>query len=372
METKTRNYGIDLLRLISMLMVVILHVLGQGGILNYGSRISIKGEFFWALEILCYGAVNIFAIISGYVGIKSRHRYGSLIYLCIQLMFYSTIITAIEVVVSLVNGQALSFGTILLHLFPSVKNCWYFSVYFCLFFFMPILNEIVNKLSRNILRIAGAFVFFVFVCWTQISDVVSALKNGYSVLWLAILYVLGAYMAKYRLFEKWSIKKCIFGYFAFSAMTVLSRFCIYGATKIIFGEAKSVSLLISYTSPTVLLASICLVCACTKLNVGTRSAKVISFLSPMAFGVYLIHCHPYLYNMLKNAFSWVVSIPIVLGVLAVIGFALMIFIACLFADWLRLLFFNLINIKSLSQWIEKILKKFFAKILKIFKITFEE
>ena len=76
--------------------------------------------------------------------------------------------------------------------------------------------------------------------------------------------------------------------------------------------------------------------------------------------------------MLKDAFSWVVSIPIVLGVLAVIGFALMIFVACLFADWLRLLFFNLIKIKSLSQWIEKISKTFFKKILKIFKITFDE
>ena len=46
--------------------------------------------------------------------------------------------------------------------------------------------------------------------------------------------------------------------------------------------------------------------------------------------------------------------------------------ACLFLDWIRLLLFNLIKIKSLAQWIEKLLKRFFAKILKIFKITFEE
>ena len=29
-----RNYGIDLLRIVSMMMVVLLHVLGQGGILD--------------------------------------------------------------------------------------------------------------------------------------------------------------------------------------------------------------------------------------------------------------------------------------------------------------------------------------------------
>lgn len=31
MSEKKRNYGIDLLRMISMFMVVVLHVLGQGG-----------------------------------------------------------------------------------------------------------------------------------------------------------------------------------------------------------------------------------------------------------------------------------------------------------------------------------------------------
>ena len=46
--------------------------------------------------------------------------------------------------------------------------------------------------------------------------------------------------------------------------------------------------------------------------------------------------------------------------------------ACLFLDWIRLFLFNLIKIKSLAQWIKKLLKRFFAKILKIFKITFEE
>ena len=30
----TRNYGIDLLRIVSMFMVVLLHTLGQGGILK--------------------------------------------------------------------------------------------------------------------------------------------------------------------------------------------------------------------------------------------------------------------------------------------------------------------------------------------------
>lgn len=45
-ETRARNYGIDLLRLISMLMIVVLHVLGQGGILKSTSALTLSSELF--------------------------------------------------------------------------------------------------------------------------------------------------------------------------------------------------------------------------------------------------------------------------------------------------------------------------------------
>ena len=52
--------GIDVLRCLAMLMVVILHVLGHGKILKTSAGISsIPYEL---LESLCYGAVDIFAM----------------------------------------------------------------------------------------------------------------------------------------------------------------------------------------------------------------------------------------------------------------------------------------------------------------------
>lgn len=63
-----RNYGIELLRLCLMFMVCLLHVLGQGGILE-ASKISEEGgsKIFWLIEISCYCAVDGFALISGYI-----------------------------------------------------------------------------------------------------------------------------------------------------------------------------------------------------------------------------------------------------------------------------------------------------------------
>ena len=69
MET-TRNLGVDLLRSLSMFMVVVLHVLGQGGILAALDAAPVRGGSFvlcWLLELACYCAVDCFGLISGYV-----------------------------------------------------------------------------------------------------------------------------------------------------------------------------------------------------------------------------------------------------------------------------------------------------------------
>lgn len=91
-----RHYGLDLLRIISMFMIVITHVLGKGGL-----RSSVEGHadsYFivtWIIQVLVYGAVNCYALISGYVGINSRYRYSKLLSIWAQVFFYTFTITAL-------------------------------------------------------------------------------------------------------------------------------------------------------------------------------------------------------------------------------------------------------------------------------------
>lgn len=75
-----RNYGIDFLRIISMFMIVILHILGNGGILASVQIGSSNYHLAWILEIASYCAVNCYALISGYVGIYSVHKYSNIFY----------------------------------------------------------------------------------------------------------------------------------------------------------------------------------------------------------------------------------------------------------------------------------------------------
>ena len=83
-----RNYGIDLLRIVSMMMVVLLHVLGQGGILDGSDPLTVKSETAWLLEIGAYSAVNIYAMISGYVGMGGSISIPVL-YICTFRCFFT-------------------------------------------------------------------------------------------------------------------------------------------------------------------------------------------------------------------------------------------------------------------------------------------
>ena len=56
-----RNYGIDSLRIISMIMITMLHIIGHGGILDSEKAFSAKYEIIWFIELLAYCSVNNYA-----------------------------------------------------------------------------------------------------------------------------------------------------------------------------------------------------------------------------------------------------------------------------------------------------------------------
>ncbi len=58
-----RNFGIDALRLASMLGIVLMHVLYKGGILTKNA--GVDNRILWLFETACSCSVNCFAMISG-------------------------------------------------------------------------------------------------------------------------------------------------------------------------------------------------------------------------------------------------------------------------------------------------------------------
>ena len=356
-----RNMGIEYLRILSMLMVVILHCLGHGGVLKNLKILSTNYNIAWLLETACYGAVNLYALITGYVCVQSRHRWSRILELWLQVAFYSISLT---VLFYFLPGYDTGKKDLIRVFFPVMsKQYWYFSSYFCLFVFMPFINKAIHSLSRldhTKLIFTGAFVFcFLGMLAGHLGEDIFLINNGYSPLWLAFLYVVGAYLKLYpETIKAFSKKSCLAGYFicvvcAWSSKLLIEKFI-----------GKGSNLFISYISPLILLACIFLFMFFTQLNVN-HGAKFIAKISGLTFGVYIIsENHNIRDNFINNRFigfvdkSWYVMIGCVL-----LG-ALAIYIVCSIIEGLRSSIFSLLCVRKLCERIVEFTKSKFSSFMK--------
>ena len=150
----SRNYGIDILRIVSILGVAFLHVLGHGGIL-YLPHSFLNFSTAWFFEILAYPAVNCFVLISGYVGYRGEKvfpKIKSILSLLFTVLFYSI---SIFCLFKLFYPETAALSAPSISLMPTVMGrYWFFTAYFGLFFLTPILNTFVHRSNLK-----QAFVF---------------------------------------------------------------------------------------------------------------------------------------------------------------------------------------------------------------------
>ena len=90
-----RNRGIDLFRIVAMIFAVGVHIVGQGGILDASVKQSLGYETARILDILFVCCVDCFALISGYVGYGSKFKPANILYLWMETLFYSVLITVV-------------------------------------------------------------------------------------------------------------------------------------------------------------------------------------------------------------------------------------------------------------------------------------
>ncbi len=354
-----------------MLMICMLHTLGQGGILNNVKDYTPAGEIFWFMEIACFGAVNIYALISGYVGQSGKVKYSNIISLWLQVAFYTVTITVISVAVGWVEPGVDVFLRAAFPVFFS--QYWYFTAYFCMFFFIPLMNFLINSAPRKTLVFAFSAVMVLFSVGDSIMQHSAyGLGNGYTVLWISVMYMVGAYIHKYHKNDKPKPLMWLLVYLGSTLITLASRYLIHalrGVGYTFFGE----KFLVKYISPTIVLAAVALFNLFRTLKVGGVASKIIGAISPMTFGVYIIHEHVILNkHVLANRCVPFLENPLAVSVIFVLLTALAIYVLCSVIDFLRIQLFKLIRVKKFSAWLEKALAGLIEKIAESFGICREE
>lgn len=331
-----RNYGIDLLRIVSMFMIVMLHSLGHGKALAGAETMSVNYQLLWLLECAAYCAVNCFALVSGYVGLGSRLKLSGIVQLWLQVFFYHGIFT---VVWALLENRPLE----LLDLLPIRNNAyWYYTAYFGISFFMPLINGALEQLDKRTAWtcVIGAVLLY-SVYPTLLGKDIFKIDGGYHALWLVIIYILGACIRKYAPCGNWGKRVWAAGYLA---MVLVS----WGTLMVKKQTGLQLINLVQYPSPTILLAAVCLLMLFSKLRTGDGIRKIIALVSPLTFGVYLIHDSMFIRKSLISGTLAEVSAGSTVGMTAkVFCFAAAVFVVCLAIDWLRSKLFQLLRVKEI-------------------------
>ncbi len=302
---KTRLYNIDLCRIFSMLGFLTLHF-NRTGILKTAEKGSSVYWFSTILEIIAFSSVNIFAIISGYLGYKKDEQKSfRIIELLSFVLIYCIIITIIYIVIdpSVFTG----IKDIIISIFPPLKGrLWYITCYVPLFLFQPYFNKMLWSLSvkqeRNLCIIFSTLLGVIpALLKVDFFDI----NNGYSFLWLAVCYAIGHYF--HRSDIKLRIKSAI--------LLIICGGTIQLIIKIIFFYFfhKSSNYLLKYTGPFIIIESIGIFMLFNTFTIRIHNKKfadLITFLSAYSFDVYILHCHPLILdNIFGGRFNWIKTIP---------------------------------------------------------------
>lgn len=353
MTENKRNYGIDLLRIVSMFMVVVLHILGSGGMLYTASTSVGHNRVLWIIEIACYCAVNCYAIISGYVGYKSKFKFTNIITLWLQVFFYTFLI---NLVFWIMGWQDFSFASLKSTFLPALnKEYWYFTAYFIMYMFIPVLNLTLEKFNKKQMSvILGLGFIFLSLFPTFLMDDLFQIMKGYSAFWLMYLYLIGGFLHKYNVFSNGKTLNYLTYYICLVLFTFLSKINIEFITTKIFGEVRYNMMFIEYTSPTILLCGIFLVGFFSNLKLNYFIKKLVSFFAPISFGVYLIHNNYLLLNKnWINSFVYLTEYRIIKMVILVFVWAFIVYLLCSFIDYFRSLIFKLFKVKERIYYFEK-------------------
>ncbi len=361
-DTNQKTYfpGIDVLKLFSMLLVLILHILGQGGVLNATKAPDTNYWVAWLLEIFAYCAVNCFAMATGYLMVGKKFKYRKIVPLWLTVVFYTVVFMIIGNIYwdDVVTIWDWAFVT------PVISGeYWYFTAYFFLFFAIPFLNKMIDNLSRRdfaILLLSGFLLFCGSKAFGTVNSDAFKTSGGYSAIWLIYMYLLGAGIKLHGFFTKIPGWVALGGYVASVLVTWGSQYVMYDLMQTlakesdayIFLEKYGFKHLISYISPTIVCAGAFLMLFCLKLRVPKFLQYPLRWTAPLIFQVYIIHLHPVIWRqIMKKRFVDYALLSPGSMVLYVLGTAVILFVQCLCIDIVRYWLFKLLHIDQAVNYV---------------------
>lgn len=324
-----RKSNIELLRIVSMIMVMNVHSFWAPEELSMeGVTPRIVFDFF--RESTSISCVNLFVLISGYFSINWKVK--SILSLVFQVYFFSLLFYFIY----LLKGGEFTIKDSLLRLNSLYFAYWFVKAYLGLYVLSPVLNAFVEKKGKDILSFI--VVFILLQCYYQLFGD-SNFSSGYSILSFCGLYLIGRYLSLLsldkvkvgRIILSLCISTCLITIFPLLLMLFLHK----DGSSIMSGNLVG----FIYNNPFVIVQSICIFLLFAKLSIQN---KFINYCSSSVLAIYLLHMHPdvkmYYYDFTKSLYLHSTSYQYV----ALVGLFAFVFVIAVLLDKIRIKIFEAI------------------------------
>ena len=153
MQTKLENnreYGLDLLRGLSMLFVIVIHLVGHGGLGSSYPSASVADLLVSWVEIASYPAVDCFVLLSGYLLCRLPFKLSRIVRTWTAAFFWSV---AIQCVFFCLRPETVSPGTMLYMFLPVCsERYWFLNAYIVMMIASPVLNRLLRDMPQWQLR----------------------------------------------------------------------------------------------------------------------------------------------------------------------------------------------------------------------------
>lgn len=363
MEVK-RNSNFELMRIVSMFLIVISHVIGHGKIIDNSFYAPGIKEIFTFLNIITLVHVNSFILVTGYYQSTSTFKQKKIWKLITEIIFYD-----IGILLLLMLFKVIPFdkNLIIKYILPIeliMNSYWFIKYYIILYFLSPYINTAINSFSkkqfRNLLLILTIISSILpFLCGLKAIG-----NNGYSLYQFIYMYLIGSYLRKYQLEDNYigkrlspNLMKLILT--VILILSILANYLLQKAGNSLHGinftldiisdNIKTTTML--YNNPFVVVQSICYFYL---FKMSSFNNKIINKLSNLTIGIYLIHdnqhLRPHLYKWLKIDNGYIYSYKFIIYAFLI---AILIFLVSALIELIRQLIFNLISKLKISKKIRK-------------------
>lgn len=359
---KERKSNFELMRIISMLMIIMWHLIRQGGILdNSFTTLNVLLKYITTLLVI---HVNSFVLLTGYFQCNQKFKFSKFLKLIGLVWFYKITFLIVTQVCHLKDLTTLE---ILKNLSPiNYGDYWFLQIYVLLYLISPILNRIINNINKKQFQKYLLVLFFIISILATLT-MQKGFNNsyGYSLSNFILLYFIGAYLRLYPINIKiisHNLKQILL-IFGFCTLGFISLSFHYFSLYI--QDFNSVTNYISqilgnmycYDSPLVILQAILYFLFFKNLNI--KSNKIINKISTTTLGIYLIHTNRLIRSYIYKYFGFTPYMKSSVKILIfVVIHSIVLFILCSIIELIRISISSFLSKRNTIKKIGKKLKDF--------------